>query len=103
MRRNAQFIEESLYRGTKWVVFEPNEEALLAQVRLVADAFTDRLFRQGAFLEHDTARGLLREVRRRDDDTGDINRGILNILIGFAPLKPAEFVVIKIQQLAQQA
>lgn len=49
MRRTAQFIEESLYRGTKWVVFEPNEEALLAQVRLVADAFTDRLFRQGAF------------------------------------------------------
>ena len=68
VRRLALFIEESLYRGTKWVVFEPNDEPLWAQIRLNVGAFMHDLFRQGAFQGADAARGLLRQVRQGDDD-----------------------------------
>ena len=63
----ALFIEESLYRGTQWVVFEPNDEPLWAQIRLNVGAFMHDLFRQGAFQGTDAAAGLLREVRQGDD------------------------------------
>ena len=103
VRRLALFIEESLYRGTQWVVFEPNDEPLWAQIRLNVGAFMHDLFRQGAFQGTHAARGLLRQVRRaRRPPQNDINLGIVNIVVGFAPLKPAEFVVIKIQQIAGQ-
>jgi uncharacterized protein len=99
VRRLALFIEESLYRGTQWVVFEPNDEPLWAQVRLNLGAFMHTLFRQGAF-QGTTANDAY--FVRCDKDTNpqaDIDRGILNVIVGFAPLKPAEFVVIKIQQI----
>jgi phage tail sheath protein FI len=67
IRRLALFIEESLFRGTQWVVFEPNDEPLWAQIRLNVGAFMQDLFRQGAF-QGAPARGLSRQVRRRDDD-----------------------------------
>lgn len=98
--RLALFIEESLFRGTKWVVFEPNDEPLWAQIRLNVGVFMNGLFRQGAF------QGLTRQEAyyvRCDKETttqDDRNRGIVNIEVGFAPLKPAEFVVIAIQQIA---
>ena len=63
VRRTALFIEESLYRGTQWVVFEPNDEPLWAQIRLNVGAFMHNLFRQGAFQGTHAARGLLRQVR----------------------------------------
>ena len=68
VRRLALFIEESLYRGTQWVVFEPNDEPLWAQIRLNVGAFMHNLFRQGAFQGTIAARGLLRQVRQGDDD-----------------------------------
>ena len=68
VRRLALFLEESLYRGTQWVVFEPNDEPLWAQIRLNIGAFMQGLFRQGAFEGTDPARRVLRQVRRRDDD-----------------------------------
>ena len=64
----ALFIEESLFRGTKWVVFEPNDEPLWAQIRLNVGAFMMSLFRQGAFQGTTPRQGVLRQVRRRDDD-----------------------------------
>ena len=67
VRRLALFLEESLYRGTQWVVFEPNDEPLWAQIRLNVGAFMHDLFRQGAFQGTHAARGLLRQVRQRDD------------------------------------
>lgn len=102
VRRTALFLEESLYRGTQWVVFEPNGEPLWAQIRLSVGAFMHNLFRQGAF--QGTSPRDAYFVRCDGDTTtqNDIDRGIVNILIGFAPLKPAEFVVVKIQQLAGQ-
>jgi phage tail sheath protein FI len=100
VRRMALFLEESLYRGTQWVVFEPNDEPLWAQIRLNIGAFLQGLFRQGAFQGRTPREAYFVKCDRETTTQTDINLGIVNILIGFAPLKPAEFVVIKIQQIA---
>ena len=102
VRRLALFIEESLYRGTQWVVFEPNDEPLWAQIRLNVGAFMHNLFRQGAFQGRTPRDAYLVKCDNETTTQNDINLGIVNILVGFAPLKPAEFVIIKIQQLAGQ-
>jgi uncharacterized protein len=102
VRRLALFIEESLFRGTQWVVFEPNDEPLWAQIRLNVGAFMQNLFRQGAFQGRSPREAYLVKCDAETTTQNDINLGIVNILVGFAPLKPAEFVVIKIQQLAGQ-
>jgi len=102
VRRLALYIEESLYRGTQWVVFEPNDEPLWAQIRLNVGAFMQGLFRQGAFQGSTPREAYLVKCDKETTTQYDIDRGIVNIVVGFAPLKPAEFVVIKIQQLARQ-
>ena len=102
VRRTALFIEESLYRGTQWVVFEPNDEPLWAQIRLNVGAFMQNLFRQGAFQGKTPREAYFVKCDKETTTQNDINLGIVNILVGFAPLKPAEFVIIKIQQLAGQ-
>jgi hypothetical protein len=102
VRRLALFLEESLYRGTQWVVFEPNDEPLWAQIRLNIGAFMQNLFRQGAFQGKTPREAYLVKCDSETTTQNDINRGIVNIVVGFAPLKPAEFVIIKIQQLAGQ-
>lgn len=102
VRRTALFLEESLYRGTQWVVFEPNDEPLWAQIRLNIGAFMNSLFRQGAFQGKTPQEAYLVKCDKETTTQDDINKGIVNILVGFAPLKPAEFVIIKIQQLAGQ-
>ncbi|HEY0169603.1 MAG TPA: phage tail sheath C-terminal domain-containing protein [Pyrinomonadaceae bacterium] len=102
VRRLALYIEESLYRGTQWVVFEPNDEPLWAQIRLNVGAFMQNLFRQGAFQGRTPREAFLVKCDRETTTQNDINLGIVNIVVGFAPLKPAEFVIIKIQQLAGQ-
>lgn len=102
VRRTALFIEESLYRGTQWVVFEPNDEPLWAQIRLNVGAFMNGLFRQGAFQGRTTREAYFVKCDRETTTQDDINRGIVNIVVGFAPLKPAEFVIIKLQQIAGQ-
>jgi len=103
VRRLALFLEESLYRGTQWVVFEPNDEPLWAQIRLNVGAFMQTLFRQGAFQGTTPRDAYFVKCNGETTTQTDINNGIVNIIVGFAPLKPAEFVVIKIQQIAQQA
>jgi phage tail sheath protein FI len=102
VRRTALFIEESLYRGTKWVVFEPNDEPLWAQIRLNVGAFMQNLFRQGAFQGRTPREAYFVKCDRETTTQNDINLGIVNIHVGFAPLKPAEFVVLRIQQIAGQ-
>jgi phage tail sheath protein FI len=102
VRRMALFLEESLYRGTKWVVFEPNDEPLWSQIRLNLGAFMQGLFRQGAFQGKTPQEAYFVKCDKETTTQNDINLGIVNILVGFAPLKPAEFVVIKIQQIAGQ-
>jgi len=102
VRRVALFIEESLYRGTQWVVFEPNDEPLWAQIRLNVGAFMQNLFRQGAFQGRSPREAYFVKCDAETTTQNDINLGIVNIHVGFAPLKPAEFVVIRIQQMAGQ-
>jgi uncharacterized protein len=102
VRRLALYIEESLYRGTQWVVFEPNDEPLWAQIRLNVGAFMNRLFRQGAFQGTTPREAYFVKCDKETTTQGDINLGIVNIVVGFAPLKPAEFVIIKLQQMAGQ-
>ncbi len=102
VRRMALFIEESLYRGTQWVVFEPNDEPLWSQIRLNVGAFMHGLFRQGAFQGATPAEAYFVKCNKETTTQTDINNGIVNIVVGFAPLKPAEFVVIQLQQIAGQ-
>nr|MBP6789466.1 phage tail sheath family protein [Promineifilum sp.] len=102
IRRLALFIEESLYRGTQWVVFEPNDEPLWSQIRLNVGAFMHDLFRQGAFQGQTPRDAYLVKCDRETTTQFDRDRGIVNIVVGFAPLKPAEFVILRIQQLTGQ-
>ena len=101
VRRTTLFIEESLYRGTKWVVFEPNDEPLWAQIRLNVGAFMQDLFRKGAFQGTTPRDAYFVKCDGETTTQTDIDNGIVNIEVGFAPLKPAEFVIIKIQQIAR--
>ena len=102
VRRLALYIEESLFRGTQWVVFEPNDEPLWAQIRLNVGAFMQTLFLQGAFQGSTPRDAYFVKCDSTTTTQTDIDNGIVNIIVGFAPLKPAEFVVIQIQQIAPQ-
>jgi len=102
VRRLALFLEESLYRGSQWAVFEPNDEPLWAQLRTNIGAFMHQLYRQGAFQGRSPREAYFVKCDKETTTQNDINQGIVNVLIGFAPLKPAEFVVLKIQQIAGQ-
>ncbi|MGC2108246.1 MAG: phage tail sheath C-terminal domain-containing protein [Candidatus Korobacteraceae bacterium] len=102
VRRLALYIEESLYRGTQWVVFEPNDEPLWAQIRLNVGSFMHDLFRKGAFQGQTPTDAYFVKCDNQTTTQNDINLGIVNVSVGFAPLKPAEFVVIQIQQMAGQ-
>ena len=102
VRRLALYIDESLYRGTQWAVFEPNDETLWSQLRLNIGAFMNNLFRQGAFQGQSTKDAYFVQCDSTTTTQNDIDQGLVNILIGFAPLKPAEFVILSLQQIAGQ-
>jgi phage tail sheath protein FI len=102
VRRMALFLEESLYRGTKWAVFQPNDERLWAALRLNIGSFMQNYFLMGAFQGQTPDQAYLVKCDSETTTQDDINNGIVNILVGFAPLQPAEFVVIQIQQLTGQ-
>ena len=100
VRRLALYIEESLQRGLRWVVFEPNAEPLWAQIRLSANAFMQSLFSKGALMGTTANDAYFVKCDAQTTTQSDIDLGIINILVGYAPLRPAEFVVIKIRQIA---
>ena len=102
IRRLALFLESSLYDGTQWVVFEPNDERLWSQIRLNVGAFMQGLFLQGAFQGTTPQQAYFVKCDSENNPQASIDLGIVNILVGFAPLYPAEFVVIQIQQMAGQ-
>jgi uncharacterized protein len=102
VRRTALYIEESLDQGTKWVVFERNDETLWAQIRLNVGAFMQNLFQRGAFQGQTPKDAYFVKCDSETTTRNDIDSGVVNILVGFAPLKPAEFVVLKLQQTAGQ-
>ena len=102
VRRTALYIEESLYRGLKWTVLEPNDEPLWARIRLSVGAFMQGLFKQGAFQGQSAAQGYFVKCDHETTPQADIDQGIINLFVGFAPLKPAEFVVVNLRQLTRQ-
>lgn len=102
IRRLALNIEESLYRGLQWTVFEPNDEGLWAQIRLNVGAFMHSLFRKGAFEGQKPSDAYFVKCDSETTTATDRNLGTVNIWVGFAPLKPAEFVVLYLQQMAGQ-
>ena len=101
VRRLALYIENSLATGMKWAVFEPNDEPLWGQLRLSIGTFMHDLFRQGAFAGSTVKDAYFVHCDRTTTTQSDIDNGIVNVVVGFAPLKPAEFVIISIQQIAQ--
>lgn len=99
IRRLAMFIESSLYQGTQWVVFEPNAEPLWEQVRLSIGSFMQSLFLKGAFAGSSTQQAYFVKCDGANNPALSVSQGILNMTVGFAPLNPAEFVIIQIQQM----
>ncbi len=99
VRRLALFIEESLFQGTQWVVFEQGDEPLWAKIRLDLGTFMQTLFRQGAFQGASPREAYFIKCDRETTTQADMDRGVVNIIVGFAPLKPAEFVIVKLQQM----
>jgi phage tail sheath protein FI len=102
IRRLALFIESSLMEGTQWVVFEPNDQTLWSQIRLDIGSFMQGLFLEGAFQGTSPQQAYFVKCDAENNPQSSIDLGIVNILVGFAPLYPAEFVVIQIQQMAGQ-
>ncbi len=103
VRRTAIMIEQSIYNGIQWAVFEPNDHRLWSSLRVNVGAFMDSLFRAGAFQGEKSSDAYF--VRCGLGDTmaqDDIDRGQVIVVVGFAPLKPAEFVIVRIQQKLQQ-
>ena len=102
VRRRRSSSRRAFTAAPKWVVFEPNDEPLWAQIRLNIGAFMHNLFRQGAFQGKTPREAYFVKCDKETTTQNDINLGIVNIVVGFAPLKPAEFVIIKLQQMAGQ-
>ena len=102
VRRMALFLEQSLLRNLGWVVFEPNDEPLWSAIRISIEGFMLSLYRQSAFQGRTPSEAFIVQCDRITTTDQDIALGRVNIVVGFRPLKPAEFVVIKISQLAGQ-
>ncbi|MCG8424632.1 MAG: phage tail sheath subtilisin-like domain-containing protein [Proteobacteria bacterium] len=98
VRRLILFIEDSLYRGTRWAVAEPNDETLWSQLRFHVASFMHDLFRRGVFHGKTPNQAYFVKCDRETTTRYHIDRGVVNVLVGFAPLNPAGFVLIKIQQ-----
>jgi phage tail sheath protein FI len=104
VRRITDYIEASLYLGTQFAVFEPNDPVLWGQLRLAVGGFMRGLFRQGAFQQSQSGAESDSFFVVCDSSVNpqtEIDAGRVNIVVGFAPLKPAEFVVITITQIIQ--
>jgi len=103
VRRTAIMLRVSIYRGIQWAVFEPNDEDLWGSLRLNIGSFMMTLFRRGAFQGSSAKDAFFVKCDNETTTQDDINLGIVNVLVGFAPLKPAEFVVVKISQKVGQS
>jgi hypothetical protein len=103
VRRMTLFIEQTLLANLRWVVFEPNDEPLWLSIRNSIEGFMLSLFNQGALQGSKASDAFQVKCDKSTTTQDDINNGIVNIVVAFAPLKPAEFVIIKIAQLTGQS
>ena len=103
VRRTAMMIEESIYQSIQWAVFEPNNHLLWSSLRLNIGNFMNGLFRAGAFQGEKASDAYFVRCGLGDTMTqGDIDAGRVVVLVGFAPVKPAEFVIVRLQQIVGQ-
>jgi phage tail sheath protein FI len=102
VRRMTLFIEQTLLANLRWVVFEPNDEPLWTAIKSSIEAFLLSLFRQGGLQGATPSEAFQVRCDSTTTSATDQQNGIVNIVVAFAPLKPAEFVVVKIAQLAGQ-
>ena len=98
VRRLGLYVEHSIDRGTQWAVFEPNDKSTWARLREQAAVFLSGLFRQGAFAGRTPDESYFVRCGNDTMTQDDIDNGRLNIVIGVAPMKPAEFVILRIGQ-----
>jgi phage tail sheath protein FI len=96
VRRTFIFLEHSIDKGTQWAVFEPNAEPLWAELRCSIGAFLEPLWRAGAFQGANADEAYFVRCDQTTMTQADIDAGTVNVVVGFAPLQPAEFVVLRI-------
>ncbi len=98
VRRLFLYLEESIDESTQWVVFEPNNEALWARVVQTISNFLTRVWKDGALMGTKPDEAFFVKCDRTTMTQDDIDNGRLVVVIGVAPVKPAEFVIFKIAQ-----
>lgn len=103
VRRTALYIEQSIFRGIQWAVFEPNDGALWSQLKSRVQDFLVNLWRQGALVGEKPEQAYFVTCDRTTMTQTEIDEGFVNVLVGFAPIKPAEFVIVRVRQRAGQA
>lgn len=103
VRRLFIFVEESIDEGTQWVVFEPNDEPLWARVRATITNFLTTVWRSGALEGTKPEEAFFVKCDLTTMTQADIDNGRLICIIGIAPVKPAEFVIFRIQQKTREA
>jgi uncharacterized protein len=102
VRRTALYIEASLKNGLQWTAFEPNDETLWSKIRLSTGNFMHQLFLDGALQGNKANDAFFIKCDKEIITQQDINSGIVNLSVGFAPLKPAEFIIIDIRLFAHK-
>jgi uncharacterized protein len=103
IRRLAIFLEQSIYNGIQWSVFEPNDDDLWASLRLNIGAFMTTMFRAGAFQGDTPSKAFFVKCDAETNPPDQVNAGVVTVLVGFAPLRPAEFVVLRLSQKTAEA
>jgi len=98
VRRLMMFIEESLDKGSQWVVFEPNDPGLWGKVKRNLTAFLSRVWRDGALYGSVQEEAFFVKVDEENNPPEVRDAGQLVIEVGVAPVKPAEFVIIRVSQ-----
>jgi uncharacterized protein len=98
IRRLMMFIEESVDNASQWVVFEPNDASLWGKVKRNLNAFLGRVWRDGALLGTVQEEAFFVKVDEENNPPAVRDAGQLIIEVGVAPVKPAEFVVIRVSQ-----
>jgi uncharacterized protein len=100
VRRLFNYVEESIDRGTQWIVFEPNDEDLWARVRRDVSAFLTGCWRDGMLFGASPDESFFVKCDAENNPSDVRDRGQLVIDVGLAPVKPAEFVVFRFSQYA---
>ncbi|MGA0615014.1 phage tail sheath family protein [Paracoccus sp. KR1-242] len=102
VRRTAMFLRKSIFNGIQWAVFEGNDERLWAALRASIGAFMEAQFRNGAFAGATSREAYFVKCDADTTTPNDQAAGIVNVQVGFAPLRPAEFVIVTLSQMTRR-